>query len=53
MPPLGIKENIAPRYETIYLRVHDSKRGGGIPEPGVRESFTTDRFTEMKIYRKK
>ena len=52
MPPLWIKENIAPRYETIYLRVHDFKRCGGIPDPRVRESFTADRFTEMKIMEK-
>jgi 4-amino-4-deoxy-L-arabinose transferase-like glycosyltransferase len=53
MPPIEIEDNTAQRYETINLRVHDSKRGDSIPDPRLRESFTTDRFTEMKIFRKK
>lgn len=53
MPPIEIEEDTALRYETINLRVHDSKRGGSIPDPRLRESFTTNRFTEMKIFRKK
>lgn len=51
-PPLVIKRSLETIYDAINLRVHDSKRGGSVPDPRLREPFTSDQFTDMTIYRK-
>jgi hypothetical protein len=38
-------------YEKIVLKVHDSARGGSIPEPDIHESFTAPSFSELVIYK--
>jgi hypothetical protein len=43
-------ENI---YELTVLKVHDSPRGDSRPNPDFHVSFTSDRFKEFKIYKKK
>ncbi len=39
-------------YEPVTLTVHDSDRGGSRPDPDVHVPFTTEKFTEMVIYKR-
>ncbi len=39
-------------YEPVRLTVHDSDRSGNRPDPHVHIPFTTEKFTEMVIYKR-
>lgn len=51
-PALMLPPDLASRYEKIVLNVHDSARGGSIPEPDCHESFTASTTKELVIYKK-
>lgn len=55
--PVNAPEFILPQvvekvYEPIVLPVHDSPLLDNYPEPGIHASFTSNKFTGFKIYRK-
>jgi hypothetical protein len=52
LPELHLPSAIEKDYKLIVLPVHDSPRGDCFPEPGFHASFTTEKRTEFKIYKK-
>jgi hypothetical protein len=52
VPELHLPSTIEKQYQLIELPVHDSPRGDCYPEPGFHASFTTEKMTKFKIYKK-
>jgi len=52
VPELTLPSTIGKEYTLIVLPVHDSPRGDSFPEPAFHTSFTTEKMTDFKIYKK-
>lgn len=52
IPPIRPPRGLLSHYESIHLRVHDSRRCGSRPDPRVREPLTSPRLTGMVIFRR-
>ncbi len=51
--PHALPENIKDLYKPHTIVIHNTQRGGSLPEPDVRERFTSEALTTMDIYRRR
>lgn len=52
-PPMYPSKEIAALYTPITLRVHASRKCGAIPEPDMHESFSSQDWEDLLVFRKK